>query len=77
MRVVRQLRAEPPLSLAGCLGGRRNAGDVVVLAGDDDGFRAVGALKAQDAAVLDAAPADRNDQRENGEAEQDGHERRR
>jgi hypothetical protein len=56
------------------LGGGGDATDFIVFAGDDDRLFAIGALQAQDAAVLHAAPADSDNDRENAKPEQDGHE---
>ena len=56
------------------LGRGDDAADVIIFAGDDDRLMAIGVLQAQDAAVLDAAPANRDDQCEDGKPEDDGDE---
>jgi hypothetical protein len=47
-----------------CLGGCDDAADIIVFTSNDDRLAAVGALQAQNSAVLDAAPSDCDDDQE-------------
>ena len=53
------------------LGGDSNAGDIIVFTSNDDRLLAIGALQAQDAAVLNASPSDGQDDCEDGKAKDD------
>ncbi|MGZ8361549.1 MAG: hypothetical protein ACXWUX_13595, partial [Allosphingosinicella sp.] len=57
-----------------CLGGGDDAADIIVFTSNDDRLVAVGALQAQDAAVLNAAPSDCHDDCEDAKPEDDRHE---